>query len=118
MKTYIVEGGKPLCGTVSVSGSKNAALPILFATLLVEGRVYLEGIPDIRDTALAIEILRALGAKCIPIGKGAYVVDTTYAKDMDINAEMAAGCAHLPIFSVRCARALGIANCRSRAGAI
>lgn len=91
MKSYIVEGGTPLSGTVFVSGAKNAALPILFATLLVEGRVYLEGIPDIRDTALAIEILRALGADCLPIGKGAYVIDTTCAKDVDIKAEMAAG---------------------------
>ena len=91
MRTYIVEGGKPLCGTVSVSGAKNAALPILFATLLVEGRVYLEGIPDIRDTALAIAILRALGVDCIPVGKGAFVIDTTNAIDADIGPEMAGG---------------------------
>ncbi|MBO7150302.1 MAG: UDP-N-acetylglucosamine 1-carboxyvinyltransferase, partial [Clostridia bacterium] len=91
MKTYIVEGGRPLCGTVSVSGAKNAALPILFATLLVEGRTYLEGIPEIRDTALAISILRSLGADCIAVGKGAYVIDTQNVRDAAISADMAGG---------------------------
>ncbi len=62
MDTIVIEGGVPLRGKVSVSGAKNAALPILAATLLVEGEVRLEGIPDLRDIRTMIGLLQELGS--------------------------------------------------------
>lgn len=91
MKTYIVEGGRPLSGTVSVSGAKNAALPILFATLLLSGRTYLSNLPEIGDVTLALAMLRACGATCTPMGKGAYVIDTAGAADDEISPMHAGG---------------------------
>ena len=58
----IIEGGKPLMGEVPISGMKNAALPIVFATVLVGGVCVLENIPPISDIALSLDILRQMGA--------------------------------------------------------
>ncbi|MBP3501869.1 MAG: UDP-N-acetylglucosamine 1-carboxyvinyltransferase [Clostridia bacterium] len=63
MKSYIIEGGKRLEGTVKVSGSKNASLPILAATILNGNSNRLYNVPDIRDTKITLEILKLLGCK-------------------------------------------------------
>ena len=63
MEKLIVRGGKPLKGKVTVSGSKNASLPILAAALLTDELCVLEGVPALRDIASMIRILRNLGVK-------------------------------------------------------
>lgn len=62
MQKIIVSGGKPLCGHIRASGSKNAALPLIFASLLVPGVTILHNVPDIGDVSVALEIISALGA--------------------------------------------------------
>ena len=62
MAYLIVEQSPPLKGRVQISGSKNAILPIIAATLLVEGETVLQGVPDLRDVQVMIELLRKLGA--------------------------------------------------------
>lgn len=57
-----IRGGKPLAGTVRVSGAKNAALPILAATLLTDEACIIENVPDLSDVRFMAEILRHLGA--------------------------------------------------------
>src|SRR5262245_3419505 len=59
----VVEGGKPLKGEVSVSGSKNSALPILAATILAEGPCDLGAVPRLRDVDVLARILGELGVK-------------------------------------------------------
>ena len=56
MPSYIIEGGRKLEGTVKVSGSKNASLPILAATILNGNSNRLYNVPDIRDTKIILEI--------------------------------------------------------------
>jgi len=63
MSKFLVRGKKQLKGTVRVSGSKNAALPIICATLLSDETSILKNVPDIADVHSLIEILSALGAK-------------------------------------------------------
>ena len=63
MKSYIIEGGKKLEGTVKISGSKNASLPILAATILSEKTNKLYNVPQIKDTKTTLEILKLLGCK-------------------------------------------------------
>jgi UDP-N-acetylglucosamine 1-carboxyvinyltransferase len=58
-----IEGGVPLRGEVSISGAKNAVLPILAATLLAEGPCRIEGVPDLRDLDTMLRILRELGVE-------------------------------------------------------
>ena len=67
MKSYIIEGGSKVCGTIKVSGSKNAALPILAATILNSGDSKLYNIPNISDTKNTLEILGILGCKKIEV---------------------------------------------------
>lgn len=63
MQNYIIEGGNRLEGTISISGSKNAALPILAATILNGGISIIENCPDIHDVKMMFTILEELGAK-------------------------------------------------------
>jgi UDP-N-acetylglucosamine 1-carboxyvinyltransferase len=61
MDKLVIEGGATLKGDVTVSGSKNAALPILLASILVEGEVRLSNVPDLRDIATTLKLLELLG---------------------------------------------------------
>ena len=63
MSSYIIEGGKKLHGETYVSGSKNASLPIIAATLLNKGISKLYNVPNIHDTKMMLEILKNLGCK-------------------------------------------------------
>lgn len=62
MPKFIVKGGKSLKGKIRVSGSKNAALPIICASLLAKGKTVLKNIPDIADIHSMISITESLGA--------------------------------------------------------
>lgn len=61
MDKLVVSGGVSLQGEVRISGSKNAALPILLASILCSGRVELENVPDLRDITTTIKLLSLLG---------------------------------------------------------
>ena len=63
MKSYIIEGGKRLNGEINISGSKNASLPIIAATILNGETTKLYNIPKIQDTKITLEILKILGCK-------------------------------------------------------
>ena len=63
MASYIIEGGKRLEGEVTVSGSKNASLPIIATTILNPNVTKLYNIPNIHDTQITLEILKYLGCK-------------------------------------------------------
>ena len=69
MEKIIINGGKPLYGTIEVSGMKNSSLPILFATILVSGTCIIENLPPIDDVYAAIAILRSMGAEVRVIDK-------------------------------------------------
>ena len=79
MRSITVNGGAPLYGEVKLSGSKNAALPILFATILTEGVSRIRNLPDIGDVRITLEILRGLGARVSQIGDET-VIDTAELK--------------------------------------
>jgi UDP-N-acetylglucosamine 1-carboxyvinyltransferase len=64
MDRMIVEGGAVLRGEIAVSGAKNAALPLMAASLLVEGRMELANVPDLRDVATMKKLLGHLGVRC------------------------------------------------------
>ena len=61
MAQYIIQGGKKAEGEVIISGSKNAALPIIAATILNAGKTTLYNVPNIHDTQMMFEILKKLG---------------------------------------------------------
>lgn len=61
MSAFLVEGGRPLSGIAKVHGAKNSVLPILAATLLVEGRSVLHNCPELSDVTASLAILEHLG---------------------------------------------------------
>ncbi len=63
MEKLVIHGGTKLVGEVSISGAKNAAVAIIPATLLINGKCKIENLPNISDVRLYCEILQQLGAK-------------------------------------------------------
>lgn len=61
MDMFVVQGGTPLSGAVEVSGSKNAALPIMAATLMAEGETVLKNVPELADVRSLCALLETLG---------------------------------------------------------
>ena len=63
MQEYIIEGGRKLEGEVYISGSKNASLPIIAASILNGSSTKLYHVPNIHDTQITLKILKYLGCK-------------------------------------------------------
>ena len=63
MKKIVVRGKTPLKGNVTISAMKNAALPIIFACVLVKDKCTIENIPNVRDVLFSFDILRRMGAR-------------------------------------------------------
>ncbi|MBQ7714119.1 MAG: UDP-N-acetylglucosamine 1-carboxyvinyltransferase [Oscillospiraceae bacterium] len=77
MQELFVEGGKRLCGELTIQGSKNGVLPVLAATILCAGECVVENCPHLSDVEASVAILRHLGC-CTRRDGGALVVDTTH----------------------------------------
>ena len=83
MKRYVIEGGKKLEGTTYVSGSKNASLPIIAATILNGEISKLYNVPNIHDTKMMYNILKILGCK-IKKSNNKIVIDSSKIKEVEI----------------------------------
>lgn len=75
MERFIVRGTGELKGSVRVSGSKNAALPILCATILCGEEIVLEDVPELKDVEILCDVLRGLGVKVEHRDKNLYVIN-------------------------------------------
>jgi UDP-N-acetylglucosamine 1-carboxyvinyltransferase len=64
MDKILIEGQKPLSGSVKISGAKNAVLPIMTAALMAKGKSVITRVPDLRDTKTMIRLMEIVGAKC------------------------------------------------------
>src|SRR5436305_15012112 len=87
---FLVHGGRPLKGTVRPAGNKNAALPILAATLLADGPVNLDNIPRIRDVETMLALLVDLGAAAEWTGTNTVRIDTRSAKHTQLDPGLCA----------------------------
>ena len=87
MQKYIIKGGKKLEGIVQISGSKNAALPIIAATILNSGKSTLYNVPNIHDTQMMFEILKLLGAK-VGRKKNKVIIDASNINKYEIPEDL------------------------------
>ncbi len=87
MDFFLVEGGRPLAGTIPVSGAKNAALPLMSAALLAPGRHVFHNVPRLRDVSTMARVLEVLGATCTFEGH-TLIVDTTNAHGWEAPYEL------------------------------
>src|SRR6186997_3360131 len=89
MQSFVIQGGRPLWGTVRASGNKNGALPILAATVLASEEVRLSNVPRIRDVETMVELLADLGADVEWTGPNEVRVDASGVGRTDLDAELA-----------------------------
>ena len=89
MEKLCVSGGRPLVGSVSIGGMKNAALPIIFATILVNDICVLENLPDVSDIKNALEILNRMGAEIKEIDRFTYSIDTRPVRSNSVPLDLA-----------------------------
>src|SRR5437763_273811 len=88
--SFSVTGGRPLKGTIRPAGNKNAALPILAATLLADGPCRLDNVPHIRDVETMLELLAHLGATVTWTGPNSVDVDAARAEPRELDPALGA----------------------------
>ncbi len=77
MEKIVINGGAPLNGSITIGGMKNAALPVIFASILVEDKCVIENLPNVSDVTRSLEILEAMGAVIERRTDGSVSIDTT-----------------------------------------
>lgn len=88
MDKFVIEGGYPLQGTVTPSGNKNAALPILAATLLTDQEVVIRNLPQIEDVKTMLQILAHLGVEIHQLGEREVAIQAQEVIRREIDREL------------------------------
>jgi UDP-N-acetylglucosamine 1-carboxyvinyltransferase len=88
--SFAVTGGRPLKGTIRPAGNKNAALPILAATLLADGPCRIDNVPHIRDVETMLALLAHLGAAVEWTGSNSVTVDPRPAEPRELDPALCA----------------------------
>ena len=88
MEKLVIEGGTPLTGTISVNGAKNAAVAILPATVLINGKCRIDNLPNISDIKLCCEILKDLGAEITFISDNEIEIDCSNISKTEVPFEI------------------------------
>ncbi len=88
MEKIIINGGNKLYGDVYINGMKNAALPIIFATILTGDKCVIENVPKVSDITMSFDILRAMGAKIKYLNETTVSIDTKNLEGGDTPFEL------------------------------
>ena len=88
MEKIVINGGAPLNGSITIGGMKNAALPVIFASILVEDKCVIENLPNVSDVTRSLEILEAMGAVIERRADGSVSIDTTVINQGSSPAEI------------------------------
>lgn len=87
MEQYIIKGGNPLVGEVEIGGSKNAALPILAASLMTEETVYIDNMPDVFDTNVLLKAMQGIGVMVNRTGRHSVTINAGNLNGLTISDE-------------------------------
>ena len=77
MDKLLIQGGVPLTGEIAISGAKNAALPILCASLLTSEPLHLENVPHLRDVTTMLRLIEQMGVKVSRVGANGLLLDSS-----------------------------------------
>jgi UDP-N-acetylglucosamine 1-carboxyvinyltransferase len=88
MLSFVIQGGRPLSGTVRAAGNKNGALPILAATVLASTEVRLSNVPRIRDVETMVELLADIGADAEWTGPNEVRVNAAGVDKTDLDPDL------------------------------
>lgn len=87
MEQYVVKGGVPLRGEVSIGGAKNAALGILAAAIMTDETVTIENVPNVRDTIVLLQAIEGIGAKVKYIYNNTVQINGGSISDLNVEYE-------------------------------
>lgn len=87
MEQYIMKGGNPLVGEVTISGAKNAALGILAASIMTDEDVTIENLPDVRDINVLLEAIEEIGAYVNRIDAHTVLINAKNIKEVSVDDE-------------------------------
>ena len=83
MEKIVVDGGYPLSGKIDISGMKNAAVAVIFATVLSSGVCVIDNLPEISDVVDCLAILQSIGANVRMVSRNKVEIDTTNVRDTE-----------------------------------
>ena len=84
MEQYIIKGGKPLIGEVTISGYKNAALGIIAAATMTDETVKIENVPDVKDIDVLLQAIEAIGAKVDRINSNTVKINSSKINSVNV----------------------------------
>lgn len=87
MEQYIMKGGNPLVGDVTISGAKNAALGILAAAIMTDDDVLIDNLPDVRDINVLLEAIHEIGATVERIDRHTVKINASQIKEVSVDDE-------------------------------
>ena len=87
MEQYIIKGGNPLVGEVEIGGAKNAALPILAASIMTDETVLIDNLPDVNDINVLLDALSGIGATVQRVDRHTVRINGAGVRDVDIEYE-------------------------------
>lgn len=87
MDKLFIEGGRPLHGDIKISGAKNAALPLMAATLLAPGKHILRNVPNLKDTETLLKVMAELGAESSRDGE-VLTIDSSHIRDCEASYDL------------------------------
>ncbi|MCM1046300.1 MAG: UDP-N-acetylglucosamine 1-carboxyvinyltransferase [Candidatus Gastranaerophilales bacterium] len=87
MEQYAIKGGNPLVGEVEIGGAKNAALPILAASIMTDETIYIENVPDVRDTNVLLRAMENIGVLCKHDGRHKVIVNASNVSQLVVGDE-------------------------------
>lgn len=85
MEQFIMKGGNPLVGDVTIGGAKNAALGILAASIMTDEDVIIDNLPDVRDINVMLEAIQEIGADVERIGRHTAKINASGIKEVSVD---------------------------------
>ncbi len=87
MEQYAIKGGNPLVGEIEIGGAKNAALPIIAASLMTDETVHIDNLPDVRDINVQLDALKSIGATVKRDNRHKATINASQLRSLCVNSE-------------------------------
>lgn len=87
MEQYAIQGGNPLVGEVEIGGAKNAALPIIAASVMTDETVHIENLPDVRDTNVLLEAMQDIGVLVNRSGRHKVTINAAQINNLVVDGD-------------------------------
>lgn len=87
MEQYAIKGGNPLVGEVEIGGAKNAALPIIAASVMTDETVHIENLPDVRDTNVLLDAMQGIGVLVNRNGRHRVTINAANINNLQVDGD-------------------------------